>query len=139
MTIFFITLSISVWSLTVNAQTTIPNGKAHLIEFTNATAKFTVPEGKTWVIYNAFTSIPQDENTYSIWIKSINGMIISDISKQIWGKLLYSSNGLANIILPLILPENTTIELIIIKRDDVTDIRSLYAKSAFLNYVEIDN
>jgi hypothetical protein len=113
--------------------------KHNYFEFSNATAKFTVPGGKTWTIYNAFTTIPQDDNTYSIWVKSINGIIISDISKKIWGKLLYSSNGISNINIPLILPENTTIELIVIKRDDETNIRSLYDKNAFLNYIETDN
>lgn len=139
MTVFIVTLFLSVCSLSVNAQTAIPKGKAQLFEFSNATAKFTVPGGKTWTIYNAFTTIPQDDNTYSIWVKSINGIIISDISKKIWGKLLYSSNGISSINIPLILPENTTIELIVIKRDDETNIRSLYDKNAFLNYIETDN
>jgi len=55
MTIFIVTLFLSVCSLSVNAQTTLPTGKAQLIEFTNATAKFIVPDGKTWVIYNVFS------------------------------------------------------------------------------------
>ena len=55
------------------AQTTILNGKARLIEFTNKTAKFIVPERKTCTIYNSFTTYPRNENSYSIWVKSING------------------------------------------------------------------
>ena len=31
------------------------NGKANIVEFTNATAKFTVPSGKTWIIQNIFS------------------------------------------------------------------------------------
>ena len=55
MTIFVVTLLLSTWSLTGNAQTTIPKGKAQIIEFNNSTAKFTVPAGKTWYIINLFS------------------------------------------------------------------------------------
>jgi len=137
LTIFIITLLLSVWSLSVNAQTTVPNGKAQLIEFTNATAKFTVPLGKTWTVHNVFTSYPTDDNTYSIWVKSLNGIILTDISKNILGKLLFSSNAAANINLPLVLPENTSLELIMIKK--VGETRSLHDKSAFFNYTETEN
>jgi hypothetical protein len=136
LTIFLATLFLSVFSLSGNAQTTIQKGKAQLIEFTNATAKFTVPSGKTWTIHSAFTSYPDDDNTYGISIKSINGIIQADISNEKMGKALFSSNLLANI-LPLVLPENTSLELIITKR--VGEIRSLYDKSAFLNYTETEN
>jgi hypothetical protein len=139
MTIFIVTLFLSVCYLSGNAQTSMPKGKAQLIEFTNETAKFIVPEGKTWTIYNAFTTVPQDENIYSIWVKSINGIIITDISKKIFGKILYSSYTLVDIILPLILPENTTIELVVLKKDDATGIKSLYDQIAFLNYIESEN
>jgi len=139
MTIFIVTLFLSVCTFSSNAQTTTPKGKAQLIEFTNETAKFIVPEGKTWTIYNAFTTVPQDENIYSIWVKSINGIIITDISKKIFGKILYSSYTLVSIILPLILPENTTIELVVLKKDDATGIKSLYDQIAFLNYIESEN
>jgi len=55
LTILLFVLFLTTWTLTINAQTTIPKGKAKLIEFTNATAKFTVPEGKTWYIKNTFS------------------------------------------------------------------------------------
>lgn len=139
MTIFIVTLFLSVCTFSSNAQTTTPKGKAQLIEFTNETAKFIVPEGKTWAIYNAFTTVPEGDNIYSIWVKSINGIIITDISKKIFGKILYSSYTLVDIILPLILPENTTIELVVLKKDDATGIRSLYDQIAFLNYIESEN
>ncbi len=139
MTIFIVMLFLSVCTFSGNAQTTTPKGKAQLIEFTNETGKFIVPEGKTWTIYNAFTTVPQDENIYSIWVKSINGIIITDISKKIFGKILYSSYTLVDIILPLILPENTTIELVVLKKDDATGIKSLYDQIAFLNYIESEN
>lgn len=134
MLIIIFTLFISVWTLSVNAQTAIPEGKVQLIEFTNATAKFTVPEGKRWTIHNAFASYPGDDNTYSIWIKSINGTILFDPSKMIAGKCIWSSNLLVNLNLPLVLPENTSFELVITKKADKT--RSLYDTKAFLNYTE---
>ena len=130
------TLFLSVCSLCSNAQTSIPNGKAQLIEFTNATAKFKVPLGKTWTIHSAFTSYPDDDNSYGVSIKSINGIIQADISNKKIGKLLFSSNLIVNI-QPLVLPENTSLELIITKR--VGEIRSLYDRSAFLNYTETEN
>ncbi|MCX7728634.1 MAG: hypothetical protein N2203_04100 [Bacteroidia bacterium] len=55
LTIFIVTLFLSVWILSGNAQTTISKGKAQSIEFTNASAKFTVPDGKSWVIINVFS------------------------------------------------------------------------------------
>jgi hypothetical protein len=138
LTIFVASLLLTVWSLSINAQTTIPQGKTQLIEFTNATAKFTVPEGKTWAVYSAFTSYnASDDYTYSILLKSINGTELTDFSKNQVGLILYSSNGLVTINLPLFFPENTTFELIISKRLDET--RTLYDNKAFLNYIEIDN
>jgi hypothetical protein len=138
LTIFITTLLLSVWSLSVNSQTIVPKGKAQLIEFTNATAKFTVPAGKTWTVYGAFTSYNvSDEYTYSIFVKSINGTVLTDISKNLVGLLVYSSNGLANINRPLYLPENTSFELIVTKR--LQETRTPYDNKAYLNYIEIDN
>jgi hypothetical protein len=138
LTIFIITLLLSVWSLSVNAQTTVPNGKAQLIEFTNATAKFTVPAGKTWTVIGAFTSYnSSDGYTYSIRVKSINGTVLTDLSKNLVGLLVYSSNGLVNINLPLCLPENTSFEIIVVKT--INETRTPYDNKAYLNYIEIDN
>jgi hypothetical protein len=119
------------------AQTTNSNGTAHLVEFSNANATFKVPLGKTWVIQNAFTSHPIDDNVYYIFIKSLNGITLTNISNNTTGKLLYHNNALANVNLPLYFPENTEFELIIMKKIDGT--RSLYNNKAFLNYTEIDN
>ena len=90
LTIFFAAFFLGVCNLSSNAQTTTPKSKAQLIEFTNATAKFTVPLGKTWTVHSVFTSFPVDDNTYSITFKSINSILITDISKNILGKLLFS-------------------------------------------------
>ncbi len=137
LTVFIVTLFLCVGYLSGNAQTTTPKGKAHLIEFTNATAKFTVPAGKTWTVHGVIVSFPTDDNTYFIKVKSLNGVILTDYSKNMSGTTLYHSNALINLNLPLVLPENTSVELIIIKK--VGEIRSLYDKSAFLNYTETDN
>jgi predicted nucleotidyltransferase component of viral defense system len=137
LTIFITALLLSVWSFSVDAQTTVPKGKAQLIEFTNATAKFTVPEGKTWTVHSAFMAYPSDNNQYSIVIKSINGVILTDLSKNIVGKFIFHSNLLANLNLPLVFPEKTVFELIIIKKEGET--RSLYDKNAFLNLTETEN
>lgn len=137
LTIFFAAFFLGVCNLSSYAQSITPKSKAQLIEFTNATAKFTVPPGKTWTVHNVFTSFPVDDNTYSITIKSINSILLTDISKNILGKLLFSSNNLANLNYPIVLPENTTIELIIMKR--LGETRSLYDKSAFLNFTETEN
>ena len=71
--IFVATLFISVYALSVNAQTTLSKGKAQLIEFTNATAKFTVPVGNTWVVNNVFSYYDRGIDL-KVYIKSINGI-----------------------------------------------------------------
>jgi hypothetical protein len=137
LTTFVAVLFLSIWTLSSNAQTTIPKSKAQLIEFTNSTAKFTVPSGKTWTVHSVFTSFPADNNYYYIYVKSINSVILTDISKNMFGLLLYCSNTISNYPPSLILPENTSIEFIITKK--VEGIRSLYDKSAFLNFSETEN
>jgi len=137
LTTFIAGLFLTVCSFSVKAQTTAPKGKAQLIEFTNSTAKFTVPEGKTWTVHLAFMAYPSDDNLYSIAIKSINGVILTDLSKNIIGKLIFHSNLLANLNLPLVLPEKTVFELIIYKK--LGETRSLYDKNAFLNLTETEN
>lgn len=119
------------------AQTTNSNGTAHLVEFSNANATFKVPVGKKWAIHSTFMSFPSDDNFYFILIKSINGVILTDISKNTIGKLLFYSQYPWNSYEPLFFPENTEFELIIMKKIDGT--RSLYNNKAFLNYTEIDN
>ena len=53
----FLYLSIIFFSIVSNsnAQTAIPNGKVKLIEFTNDSANFNIPEGKAWIIYSVFS------------------------------------------------------------------------------------
>ncbi len=121
MNVFIVTLFLSVYSLSGIAQIAIPNGKAQLIEFTNATAKLTVPEGKSWYIYSAFMDnqvVNYTESSYDmtyILIKGINGKIHTDLTKNIYGTRLYAGrSGNGNISYPLIFPEKTIIEFIIL-------------------------
>jgi hypothetical protein len=72
-TTFVAVLFLSIWTLFSNAQTTVPQGKIQLIEFTNATAKFIVPEGKIWYITNVFSSSESaKQETNYIILKMIN-------------------------------------------------------------------
>ena len=137
MIIFFVTLVLSVCSLSGNAQTTTPKGKAQLIEFTNATAKFTVPVGKTWVVNNVFSYYDRNIDL-KVYIKSINGTILTDLTKKEYGTLLYHSRDMGFVIkFPIIFPENTSFELVIISGG--WDTQTISDKKAFLNFTETEN
>ncbi len=146
--IIVVTLLLSVWSFSSNAQTTIPKGKAQLIEFYNTNAKFTVPEGKTWIIYNVFSdyvaNVKKEGKGYSdgdeirIFTKSINGKAKTDLANHFYGPLLYKSkDGFMNSCFPIIFPENTTFELVI-TIGQIGDLK-LYDKSGYINIIETDN
>jgi hypothetical protein len=135
--IFVATLFISVYALSVNAQTTLPKGKAQLIEFTNATAKFTVPVGNTWVVNNVFSYYDRGIDL-KVYIKSINGTILTDLTKKEYGTLLYHSRDMGFVIqFPIIFPENTSFELVIISGE--WDSQTISNKKAFLNFTETEN
>ncbi|MFZ9587854.1 MAG: hypothetical protein ACO29U_09650 [Crocinitomicaceae bacterium] len=120
------------------AQTANSNGTTHLVEFSNANATFKVPLGKKWVIENAFTSYPMGtQDDYFIFLKSINGNTITDISKNTIGGRLFYNHYLSQDILPLSIPENTEFELIILKREK--GIYSLYDNKSFFIYTESEN
>lgn len=124
LTILIVALFLSFWSFSVNAQITIPKGKVQLIEFTNNTAKFIVPDGKTWYISNIFSSdVSVGENTNYIVLKKINnttyganGPLLSNTARNYFSY-------------PIILPEKTTFEILI------TDLTA----KAILIYTEVDN
>ena len=93
-------LFLCVWSFPIKAQTAVPIGKAQLIEFTNATAKFTVPEGKTWIIYSIFSDYITggtvdnrgyliDTEDVRIFIKKLNGVQKTNFVRNIYGPQLY--------------------------------------------------
>jgi hypothetical protein len=147
LTIFIVTLFLSIWTSSVNAQTTVPKGKAQLIEFTNANAKFTVPDGKTWVIYNVFsdymTNVTLSNNRYDgedirIFFKSINGVAKTDLTKNLYGTQLYrSTNASTTVGMPIIMPEKTTFELII-TFGSIGKLK-LYNSTGYLSIIETDN
>lgn len=154
LTIFIATLFLCVWTSSVTAQTTVPNGKAQLIEFTNVTSNFTVPEGKTWVIYSIFSEYVVDgvvefneytkKNTYSnsldirIFLKDLNGIEKTNYLKNIYGTQLYRSNDASTVIpYPIIFPEKTAFSLIILKGD--LESLQLYNGKAYISLIEINN
>ena len=154
LTMLLFTLFISVWSLTGSAQAALPNGKAQLIEFTNATANFTVPEGKTWYIYSIFSdyltggTIQYNEHTNEkeldgaseirIFLKDLNGKEKTIFTKNIYGPQLFRSSDATTVIpYPFILPEKTTFNLLILKGDLGSP--QMYGGVGYLNIIETDN
>lgn len=138
--IIIVVLIICVWSYNVIAQTSVPNGKAQLTEFTNATAKFTVPAGKTWEILSVLTSTDEGDKQMQVLIKTINGNTLTDLSTKMYGPSLCGSHNYSSVAVPvqypIVLPENTTFELVIITTGATP---SLCYKKAFLNYIETSN
>jgi hypothetical protein len=154
MTTLFNVLLFSLWFLPFNAQTEVPKGKAQLIEFTNETAKFTVPEGKTWLVYSVFSDYVTEGtinvNEYSkekelvgtkeirIFLKDLNGIEKTNYTKNIYGTQLFRSTNASTVIpYPIILPEKTTFNLIILKGDLGSP--QLYGGKAYISLVETDN
>lgn len=125
-----VALFVSIFTLYTNSQSTAPKTKAKLIEFTNANSKFIVPSGKTWVINNVFSS-----DIYRVYIKSINGEILTDFNKLRRPSLQLDADHF-----PIILPENTRFELIVLDLnygDTVTEAND--SAKVLLNYTETDN
>jgi hypothetical protein len=142
LTIFLATLFLSVCTLSGNAQTSLPKGKAQLIEFTNATAQFTVPAGKTWYLYNILTDfetdVKDDKGDYYVYfirvfIKSLNGEVKTDLKTYKMGPQL-GGEGTGY---PIIFPENTSLELIqLYEREEEY---KEYSGTAFISVIEVDN
>ncbi len=123
-----VTLFLSAITSISIAQTNIPKGKAQLIEFTNAKAKFTVPDGKIWYIYDVFAS-----SDIKVKIKSLNGIELTNLSSNIIGPIFQSFN------VPKIFPQNTNFELIILIWSQEQKKYILSENKAWINYIEIDN
>jgi hypothetical protein len=125
---------------------------AYLIEFKNASAKFTVPKGKTWEIVNVFSNsvgpggFSYDASGYvkydevRVLIKSINGSVLTDLSKLELGPVIYRGpNHERTQALPMIFPEGTTFELVICTGkwgDQESDFKANGDLGAYLNIVE---
>jgi hypothetical protein len=126
---FFVAIVLTVLALSVNAQSTIPKGKSQLIEFTNSTAKFAVPEGKTWYIYNIFCERTftkgTEEKEACILFKSINDIIFNKGE----GPSVYYYNTALIVNFPIVFTEKTQFELEIFNS----------GKKAIITYVEVDN
>jgi hypothetical protein len=135
---------------TVNAQNVIANGDAKLIEFKNETAKFIVPEGKTWIIYSAFSDYFTDlklneygnntQESIHIFFKSINETVKTDLNKKLFGPSLFTSmeNVSTHMGFPIILPEKTSFELVLVKGFYFKDLKP-YLGSGYLSIVEVSN
>ena len=151
--IYVLTIFLSTYSLTY-AQTSIQKGNAQLIEFSNDNAKFKVPDGKTWIIYSVFSDYLADGklklNEYTkkneladaleirIFIKELNEIEKTNYLKNIYGTQLFRSTNTATAIqYPIILPEKTSFNLIILKGE----IGNLIPHSgiAYISLLEVDN
>lgn len=133
--LFIVSLFLNFCFSYLTAQKEIPKGKAQLVEFSNSNSKFIVPTGKTWYINNTFSFFGRDP-VYWIFIKSINGVILTDYVKKVYGPILYHSDETYPTT-SLVFPENTSFELIILSGERNEQIPSV--KNAFLNYIEVDN
>ncbi|ELY1979087.1 hypothetical protein SL055_001291 [Flavobacterium psychrophilum] len=137
-----------------NAQTSIPNGKTKLIEFTNETASFIIPEGKSWIIYNIFSDYLADgevkyndyqkknllENSLDVrvFIKELNGIEKTNYSKNIYGTQLYRSTNASTVIpYPIVFPEKTLFSLVILKGD--LGSLQLHNGKGYISLIEVDN
>ncbi len=134
-----------------------------LIEFSNANASFTVPEGKRWEIVNVFgdyaSSYEKKQNDYDskyyydvihlrIFIKKLNNTTLTDLDKRKIGSCVYRSGFSERAIrMPIILNEKSTISFLITKdvSDDVVEqtgkfyLEKADSKKAYINYIEYDN
>jgi hypothetical protein len=152
--LFFIITHFFVFSLDLSAQSTIPKGKAQLIEFTNANAKFTVPEGKTWVLYNVFSDyvvdgvmktddytkkiVFSDDKPVRIFLKELNGVEKTNYLMNVYGTQFYHSNTFSTgISYPLLFPEKTSFGLILLKGS--TGYLQLYNGAGYISLIEVDN
>ncbi len=125
-------------------KTNLISDKAKLIEFSNASAKFVVPDGKTWIIhsvlYNYVTNVRKKEgkdyyinNVVRIFFKSLNGVQKTNITRNIYGPRIDIAH------LPLVLPEKTTFELISVEYDNIGIDTKKYNGKSYLSLVESSN
>ena len=154
---FFITLVLLVTINSVSiSQVTIPKGKSQLVEFNNETANFTVPEGKTWIIYNIFSDYIvggklqyndrkernelKDTKAVRIYLKKLNGNELTNKQKNIFGTQMYRSDGFSNgnIQYPIIFPEKTTFSLVVFKGYGLGSLE-LHNSLSYISFIETDN
>jgi hypothetical protein len=154
MSLYIFTFLLSISTLSVNAQSSILQGKAQLLEFTNTSASFTVPEGKTWVIYSIFSDYVTggivkyneyrkvnefaNEEDIRIFLKDLNGVQKTDYLKNKYGTQLYRSSNASTVIpYPIIFPEKTRFNLIVLS-GDLGSLKE-YNGKAYISLMEITN
>ena len=137
------------------AQTAIPQGKAILKEFNNASAHFEVPEGKYWVIYGIFsdylsggtikmnqytkTNVMENSEEVRIFMKNLNGTQVTDLSKNIFGTQLFRSTNASTVIpFPVVFPEKTSFDLLIVKGEDIASLKEHPGKG-YISIMEVTN
>ncbi len=148
-----LTLAIFI-TLCVNAQTPMPQGNVIFKEFDNSNASFTVPEGKSWYIYNIYSdyvaggtlkyneyekkNVLENTEDVRIFIKELNGKLKTDYSKNIYGPQVYrGSNNATTITLPIIFSENTTFSLITLLGN--TGQMTLHTGLSYISIIEVTN
>ena len=128
-------------------KTNLIADKAKLIEFSNVSAKFVVPDGKTWIIHNVITDYVTnfrkdsngnaDSDEIRIFIKSLNGVSKTNITRQIFGPLLHRTGGFFGSRFPVVFPEKTTFELITFQGE--LKFMKKYSGKSYLSLVESSN
>ena len=141
-------LFVSVSSFNAHSQGTLPPSKVKLLEFSNSKSSFSVPPGKAWMIYNVFSDyctgmeVKKNGNVEAssirIFVKSLNDVLKTDLVNKKYGTQLYMSGDTGKAIgLPLLLPEKTRFELILIEGDTFKDLK-LYDGTGYISVEEYD-
>lgn len=143
-------------------STATKSGVVKLVEFSNANASFTVPEGKNWEILNVFCQetgkYTRKVNSYNseyyweflglrIYLKELNGVILTDFSKNKIGPRFYRSFDAASSVRNMIYPEGTTFSFLIassvsdkdVEKNGAFTLKKADSKKAYINYIEHDN
>ena len=122
--------------------------EAKFQQFNNFTAQFEVPEGKTWVIQQIFSSFAADVTTNTdgtseftpvrIFIKTLNGDIKTDWEGNRFGPQVFQSNNTSAVIsYPITLPEKTKFSLVVVKGNPGAF--KSFDGSAYISYKELTN
>ena len=132
----------------LSSATIAQKEEAKFQQFNNFTAQFEVPEGKTWVIQQIFSSFAAEVNTTTegtsefspvrIFIKTLNGDIKTDWQGNRFGPQVFQSDNTSAVInYPITLPEKTKFSLVIVKGNP-GNFKS-FDGSGYLSYIELTN
>lgn len=120
-------------------------GQSKLIQLSNQSAKFTVAAGKTVVLnqlladYTSIVSTDSLGNTVArevhVFLKGMNGERLTNLAQNQYGPQLFSSQHPEHTIqLPIILEENTQIEILVLE-GPLTDLQP-FAGKVLISYTE---